>query len=124
MTSVEVRVTHSVDLVDFLSISADGSEVEMTISDDMDWSDPEGHLAYLQDKVYRYLDFVASGEIHERYPRARGLRLIIRIRMDLEPPATAGEVIERIAKTAREEGVGMEVRVSGSRPKQVTPGDA
>jgi hypothetical protein len=40
-----------VDKIDFISLSADGNEVELTISDALDWSDEESHLAFLQAKT-------------------------------------------------------------------------
>ena len=56
------------DTIDFISVSSDGKEVELTVSDHMDWSNVDRHIALLQSKIYRYLDFVASSELLQKYP--------------------------------------------------------
>lgn len=98
------------DVVDFCSIDPAGREVELTIADHLDWTDEESHLRLLQSKVYRYLDFIDSGEIYARYPKARGLRLVIRVRAQSRPTLTALDLITKLAETSALEKVGLELQ--------------
>lgn len=59
------------DVVDFISVGASGA-AELTISDHLDWEDTERHIELLQYKIYRYLDFIESGELYQSNPAAAG----------------------------------------------------
>jgi hypothetical protein len=60
------------DVVDALSRSHDGSEVTLTISDHLDWSQPLEHVFTLQEKINSYLAFIESGQVLETFPDAKG----------------------------------------------------
>lgn len=62
--------------IDFISIDPEGI-VRLTISDHLDWKDEEFHLRILQDKINRYLEFIESRQIYEKYPDAQGKELRI-----------------------------------------------
>jgi hypothetical protein len=93
------------DIVDFISVDPSGSEVELTISDHLDWENADRHIQLLQSKIFRYLDFIDSGEIHQSYPAAAGKQLVIRIRAKFPPGRFANEVFDFIKSVARENGV-------------------
>jgi hypothetical protein len=68
------------DVVDFVSIVRASGGVRLTISDHLDWDEDEGeHLLMLQEKINRYLGFIESGEIYERFPQARGRKITITV---------------------------------------------
>jgi hypothetical protein len=90
--------------IDFISVSADGTEVELTIADHLDWQDPDGHSATLQRKIYRYLDFVSSGELLQRYPSAAGKPVVIRVVAEARPPAKGDQFIRFVSDVVRGEG--------------------
>jgi hypothetical protein len=100
------------DIVDFLSVGHGGTEAELTISDHLDWTDEDRHLELLQAKVYRYLDFIDSGEIYERYPEARGCRLRIRIRAETPLPPRALSLVQNLAEVASSQRVAVDVHPS------------
>ena len=52
--------------VDWLGIEKGTGDVILTVVDDLDWSDENGHLLALQDKLNTYLAFIESGEVFER----------------------------------------------------------
>lgn len=54
------------DVIDFLTIADTGS-VDLVMVDPLDWSDVHAHIFALQKKLDRYLDFVESGEVFERF---------------------------------------------------------
>ncbi len=72
------------DVVDIVSIEPSGSVV-LTISDHLDWLDSISHQEILQMKINRYLAFVESGEILDRYPDAQGRKVVIRVVTQFEP---------------------------------------
>lgn len=90
--------------IDFISVSADETDVELTIADHLDWRDPDGHIATLQEKIYRYLDFVSSGELLQRYPLAQGKRVVIRVVAKFPPSMKGDEFIQFVSGVVRDEG--------------------
>lgn len=59
-------------VVDIISLDKQTGCVTLTISDHLDWTDTVQHERLLEEKLNKYLAFVESGEILERYPEARG----------------------------------------------------
>jgi hypothetical protein len=66
------------DVVDIISASKSG-EIVLSISDHLDWTDTHGHLLVLQEKINRYLSFLESGEVYQRYPDAPGRKMTIKV---------------------------------------------
>ena len=61
----------SLDTIDFIGFETATGVVVLTIADAWDWVDEAAHLVALQSKVYRYLDYIESGqylEIHLEGP--------------------------------------------------------
>src|SRR5262245_35362214 len=52
--------------VDYLGFDKETGIIQLTLVDDCDWSDERRHIQLLQSKIYRYLDFVKSGEVYDR----------------------------------------------------------
>jgi hypothetical protein len=70
----------NINSVDFISLPKNNRrDVILSIVDHLDWSDEINHLKLIQSKIYRYLDFIESGEIYEKYPDAKGKNFIIEI---------------------------------------------
>jgi hypothetical protein len=67
------------NLIDIISTDERAGEVILTISDHLDWSETTVHLHLLQEKLNRYLAFVESGEIMEKYPNARDRAVVFRV---------------------------------------------
>jgi len=88
------------DVVDIVSIEPSGNVV-LTVSDHLDWLDSIAHQEILQGKINRYLAFVESGEILDRYPDAQGRKVVIRVAMQFEPDVEGLRFLDR-AKSALE----------------------
>lgn len=78
------------NVVDIISLEPGGKTVTLTVSDHLDWSHSDEHQRILQAKLNRYLAFVDSGELLERYPAARGLEVQFEV-MLMNRPDRAGE---------------------------------
>jgi hypothetical protein len=66
-----------IDKIDSIGIDRNTGDALLKISDHLDWDENEGeHLLVLQDKLNTYLEFVQSGEIYARYPRAVGKKIV------------------------------------------------
>jgi hypothetical protein len=91
------------DVVDIISIDPSGGVV-LTISDHLDWIDSISHQSILQAKINRYLAFVESGEILDRYPKARGRRVVIRVVSQCEPDAEGHGFFERAKDSLAQAG--------------------
>jgi hypothetical protein len=90
-------------VIDIISISKQTGEVELTISDHLDWSDNE-HLLLLQEKLNAYLAFVESGEIYDQYPKAKGREIVFEIIFVFKPSPIANEFLERAQETVQSAG--------------------
>lgn len=65
------------DKIDRLAFNRQNGDVLLVISDHLDWDENEGeHLLALQGKLNTYLEFVESGQLYAKYPRATGKRII------------------------------------------------
>ena len=66
-----------IDTVDRLTFNRKNGDVRLVISDHLDWDENEGeHLLALQGKLNTYLEFVESGQLYAKYPRAAGKKII------------------------------------------------
>lgn len=68
----------------------------LTIVDDLDWSDVETHLRLMQAKVYRYLDFVESGDMDEQYPKYSNRPIEITINAEYPIPEIGMNLINNL----------------------------
>jgi hypothetical protein len=68
------------DKIDFADIDRESGNVNLTISDHLDWNENKGeHLLALQNKLNSYLEFVESGQIYVKLPSAIGRQINIRV---------------------------------------------
>ncbi|RTL27865.1 MAG: hypothetical protein EKK47_17505 [Burkholderiales bacterium] len=66
--------------IDFVDVNGETGDVWLTISDHLRWGDNDGrHLSMLQEKLNSYLRFVESGELLERFPEARGRKVVFNV---------------------------------------------
>jgi Family of unknown function (DUF6572) len=86
------------DKIDFIGIAPDGYCV-LTLADDVDWSDPAGHIERLKAKLNTYVEFIQSGEIDRSYPAGRNNDPKIVVALRDSPPPDAVEFF-RTAKEA------------------------
>jgi hypothetical protein len=98
------------NVVDVISIDKETGHVILTISDHLDWSDSVHHQAVLQAKFNKYLAFVESGEILQRYPDAKDRAVAFKVVFKFKPDkegwkflTRAKEVIESAGFTLRHE---------------------
>jgi lactam utilization protein B len=56
------------DVIDYISTDRTTGSVLLTVSDHLAWEDVAAHLAVLQRKLERYVDFVRSGQLAEQRP--------------------------------------------------------
>jgi hypothetical protein len=101
------------DVVDFVSLSPDGHCL-LTVSDHLDWQSSVDHQTKLQNKLYRYLDFLESGELFERYSEARGRKLIIEVRFFHVPDDDGLKFLSLIKETIQTAGFGFEYKFMSS----------
>ena len=84
------------DKVDFISIDENDKSVFLTISDHLDWTNVEGHLLMLQEKINNYITFYESEQLYEEYPKAKNKRIVFNIIAKEEFPPEAVEFLCKI----------------------------
>ena len=92
------------NLIDIISTNERVGEVVLTVSDHLDWSETLVHLILLQEKLNRYLAFVESGEILEKYPNAKDRTVVFRVVFKFAPDAVALDFLVRAADVIRSAG--------------------
>jgi hypothetical protein len=98
------------DVVDFISTSAGGRCI-LTVSDHLDWEPSSSHQRRLQDKLNKYLAFLESGEVYQKYADARGRKFAIRV-VFLHPPDQDGlDFLSRVREAILGAGFGFEYEV-------------
>jgi len=98
------------DVVDIISADTRTSHVVLTNSDRLDWSDSPWHQRILQAKLNKYLAFVESGELLDRYENAAGRPVAIKVVFKFKPDkdgedflSKARAVIESVGFSFRHE---------------------
>lgn len=100
-----------IKVVDVISIDPSTDEVVMTISDHLDWTDPDEHLLLLQEKLNSYLAFIESGELLRSYPKAKGKAVLIDVVFKFPLVQGAIEFIEKATLIFGDAGFTLSARV-------------
>ena len=95
--------------IDVTAIARESGDVILVISDHLDWDENEGeHLFALQNKLNAYLEFIESGQVYAKIPRAVENKIIIEVvgKFSLSDEAKkfyrlAGKAIEELGYTLR-----------------------
>jgi hypothetical protein len=98
-------------VVDIISIDEKRSAVILTVSDHLDWSDTTQHQMLLQTKLNRYLAFVESGEMLERYPDGKGLPVRLKVVFKFKPDAGGLEFLSKAKQIVEAAGFTLETTV-------------
>ncbi len=99
------------NVVDAIGIERTTGIVVLTITDHLDWSDEDGHLRMLQDKINAYVRFVESGELCTSYPRAAGRPVRFNVVGKHEPGSRALNFLEVVRAELIQAGVEFTFRV-------------
>jgi len=82
----------------------DANNVNLTISDHLDWAEMEKHLMLLQKKIHTYCKYVENGQLYDEYPQTRDRRPTIDV-LFFHPPITEAErFLEKVRSTLEQEG--------------------
>lgn len=99
------------DTIDLVGIDRERRCVRLVVSDHLDWDDIDSHLSLLQAKIYRYADFVDSGELYEMRPEARELHVVIDVVLLHSPPAALAAFVAGINTALEPERLTVSYRV-------------
>lgn len=102
-------------VVDIISIDEAKSAVVLTISDHLDWSETTQHQLLLQSKFNRYLAFVESRELLERYPAGKGLGVRFRVVFKFKPDQAALEFLAKAKQIIEGAGFSLETEVAAKK---------
>lgn len=92
-------------VVDSIGIDKETGKVTLTISDHLDWSDPDKHILIMQDKINTYLSFIESGELIESYPDSRGRIPVIDVVGRVPMPPEGALFIEKARQIMQPAGI-------------------
>jgi hypothetical protein len=84
------------NVVDAVGIDTATNRVVLTVSDHLSWEAIRDHDVVLQDKLNRYLAFIESGELVEKYRGAAGREVSIDVVFQFRPPAAAAAFLGRV----------------------------
>lgn len=102
-------------VIDIISTDKDG-DIVLTISDHLDWGNTREHLLMLQEKINAYLRFLESGEVYEKYPDAKGRRLIIQVTFQYQPSPEAYLFLSRAKGIVEQAGFGFRHELFSATP--------
>jgi hypothetical protein len=86
--------------VDAMGVERATGHAVLTIADAWDWSDEQGHLSALQEKLNAYFAFIESEEVWQSYPAAAGRQLRINVVFRFAPTAAAIKFLAKAADVA------------------------
>jgi hypothetical protein len=96
-------VIDEISVIDFVSVD-DVDNVNLTISDHLDWAATEKHLMLLQEKTNTYCKYVENGQPYDEYPEPRDRRPAIETVFFHTPIAEAERFLENVKSTLEHEG--------------------
>jgi Family of unknown function (DUF6572) len=100
--------------VDLVSISPDGSTVNLYIVADQPLTGSDVQLRSLQEKIHNYVGYVRDGQMSRELPETSGLAWRIVIDSQGGPPdARTSQVVSTIAEAVRRYGGDLAVQESG-----------
>jgi len=88
------------NVIDFVSLDQTGNAT-LTISDHLEWDADNKHLLLLQEKLNSYLSSIESGDLYDKYPNAKGRKIIISLTTKYLPNEE-GHIFMRKVKTMLE----------------------
>jgi hypothetical protein len=92
------------NIIDFVGTKDDS--VTLAVSDHPSWIDERHHLAQLQDKLNRYLDFINSGELVDKFPETADHRPVVHVYFVHARTQTAQDFLAKTTASIEAEGVG------------------
>ena len=92
------------DVVDVISTDKNTGHVILTVSDHLDWSDSIQHQTALQGKLNKYLAFIESGEILQRYPDAKDRPVVIKVVFKYTPDRQGYQFLGRAQEIIKSAG--------------------
>ena len=98
------------DVVDFVSRAPNGDCV-LAISDHLEWSHKSDHLIVLQEKMNRYLAFIESGELYEKFPHVQGSHVVIKVYCMHEPNEQGIQFFDLARRSIEGAGFGFEYKM-------------
>jgi hypothetical protein len=101
--------------IDGAGIDKDGRYVVLMISDQLEWSEEGEHLLMLQEKLNAYDEFIASGALIRKMPKARGLPAIIRIYGKFPLSRQAEKFLESARSIFANDGIAVEFALSSDQ---------
>lgn len=90
--------------IDMMSFDKANGDVVLTISDDLDWSEPFEHQEILQRKFNTYLAFVENGELVRQYPETRERAIVFRVVFKFKPEREGNLFLERARQVIESAG--------------------
>ena len=88
------------NVVDFVRIDNKTGEVVLSITDHLDWNAPMEHIWQLQEKIKSYIRFIESGEMLEKFPKAKDQIIVIEVVVKELYPNT--EVVQKFIEWSNE----------------------
>ncbi len=91
------------DLIDL--VSEKGGRVTLSVADHLPWDEEGTHLVQLQAKLNRYLDFINSGELADKFPKLADARPLIRVHFIHAPSPAAERFLALASQSIPDEGI-------------------
>jgi hypothetical protein len=104
--------------IDLLATRPGSSEVQLIVSDHLDWADIQDHCRLLQEKLNRYLAFIESGEAN-RHPQVQAIAaptFSLKVISVYEVPAESRDFFDRARDIIQAAGVRF---IQEHRPRSV-----
>jgi hypothetical protein len=97
------------NVIDIVSIDTN-ENVILTITDHLEWDLRNEHLLILQNKINSYLSSIESGDLYDKYPKAKDRGIVIRV-LSLYTPNKEGNIfLERTKEFLLSAGYGFQFK--------------
>lgn len=107
------------NVIDFVSVKDDSSNVWLTIADDFDWQDEKKHMYLLQEKINTYLEFIENGQFYKAYPEVKGRNISIEIYARFPIPEAGMKFLKRVDGVVTGAGYGFSYKHHPSKKRLI-----
>ena len=93
------------DIIDMVAKDDKTNTIILGIADHLDWNNAEAHFQKLMKKIDLYIQYVANGDIKEKYPDYNDQDVELRITFQFQLPDNGKELLKKIQSRIQKLGL-------------------
>lgn len=115
---MSITARNTIDLISTDKVTGD---VLFSMSDHLEWDDPDYHYLCLQNKINDYLEYIESGQYLSQFPQYKDRAIFFLIISKYDYPEFTLEFLQKAEKVLSEYGVSLKQNTIKNAPNWRPP---